>query len=71
MVSFLLFGVLGFMFGSLAERFLHGFLQKLTSKGQEDDIVSEKEPAEINDEQAAAFSPFNPDNFEHIAQNKE
>ncbi|MCE5284762.1 MAG: hypothetical protein LLG02_02790 [Pelosinus sp.] len=70
MVSFLLFGVLGLVFGSVAERFLHKFLQKLTNKGQ-DDIVNETELAQSQDQEAAAFSPFNPDNFEHIAQNKE
>ena len=68
-VSFLCFGACGFVFGSIAERFLHNFLQKLTNKGQKVDSVSAEAPLQ-QEEQAAVFSPFNPDNFEHIEQNK-
>lgn len=70
-VSFLLFGVLGLVFGCVAERFLFDFWHKLTNKGQEADIVRSTGPAQPEDGQDAAFSPFDPDNFEHIAPNKE
>jgi hypothetical protein len=71
MISLMAFGMIGLIVGGLAESFFHEFLQKLKIKGQKVEIISEKEPTQKQEEQSAAFSPFNPDNFEHIAQNKE
>lgn len=69
-VTFLFFGACGLVFGSIAERFLHDFLQRLTNRGQVAHVAQEEETLPDDDE-AAGFSPFTPDNFEHIEPNKE
>ena len=69
-ISAILFSCVGYGLGIMFENFLKDILVKLSSKGNNVDIVTQQE--EVNEgEKASEFSPFNSTDFEHISRPEE
>lgn len=67
-ISAIIFGVIGYLCGYITENYLNVLLAKLNSKGQNLDLVSEKEDEDsLTQPVSNHFSPFNKNDFEHIS----
>ena len=74
LVSFLLFGVIGYALGFMGEKFYKELIDKIQKEHPQEDVSSEENTDEevvSESESESEFSPFASDNFEQISRPKE